>query len=801
MYKGETETKSKTKYPTAERVVKLKDAILSEPMSIVADRSHIVTEYYKRTDGVPTPLRRAGAFKEFLENMSIKIFDDELVVGCLSDRMRGCQFFPEYSAKWLKNELGTLASRETEQRLISDEDVKILLSDIEYWDGRSLDEKAVALWKEQYGDRIQDANDSRAYIDFKGSLITRLHADYEKVLNKGLKGIIAEAQEELDNLKIDVYEDLNKRYFLKAVITSCEAVIILAKRYAALAKEMAEKEKDEKRKKELEEIADVCSRVPENPAQNFYEAVQSFWFIHLGILLEATASGVSPGRFDQYMFPFYQKDAEKGMTDERARELMGCLWLKFIQITRARSLDLAQVSHGTMYQNVTVGGETAQGKVAVNKISYLVLDVTEQVRLPQPTVSVRYNDRSPEDFILRACEVVSGGGGIPAFFMDKYAYSALPLFNIPLEHVRSWAPVGCIEAIIPNYSHGAFYWSFYSIGKCLELALNKGVDPRTGKQIGPETQDPRDFKSYDELFEAFKTQVIYLIETSKLANHSYHPLEASLVPVPFASGLLNDCIKNGKDLRDGGARYNLFLSSNPRGHITTTNSLYAIKKMVFEDKAIEMDKLLEALTANFAGHEELRRKLEDLPKYGNDIDAVDQVASDIFQLCEKGARDLGPGPFGDTITTTNQGIGLHYVFGGALGATPDGRKAYGPTADGSLSAYPGSDVKGPTALINSAAKISVSPCLSSLLNIKIHPGSVKGLDGLRKMMQLIKTYSDLGGYLIQFNIVDTATLIDAKEHPENYRDLTVRVAGFTAFWIDCASGIQDELIARTLHEF
>jgi len=792
---------SKMKYPVSERVVRLKDTILGDPMSIVSDRSHIVTEYYKRTDGEPTVLRRAGAFKAFTEKMSIKIFDDELVVGCLSDRMRGCQFFPDYASRWLKDELETLSSRETEQRLISDKDIEIILSDIEYWKGRSLDEKAVALWKEQYGDRISDANDCRAYIDFKGSLITRLHPDYEKVLNKGLKGVIEEVKEKLANLKIDVYEDLNKRYFLKAVITSCEAVIILAQRYSALAKEMAEKEHDAIRKKELEEIADVCSKVPANPAENFYEAIQSFWFTHLGVLLEATASGVSPGRFDQYMFPFYKKDADQGMSDDRARELLGCLWLKFIQITRARSLDLAQVSHGTMYQNVTIGGETKEGKIAANKLSYLVLDVTEQVRLPQPTVSVRYNDKLPEDFVLRACEVVSGGGGIPAFFMDKYAYSTLPLFNIPLEHVRQWAPVGCIEAIIPCYSHGAFYWSFYSLGKCLELTLNNGIDPTTKKQLGPETVDPRNFKRYEEFFEAFKTQVIYLIETSKLANHSYHPLEASLVPVPFASGLLNDCIKDGKDLRDGGARYNLFLSSNPRGHITTTNSLYAIKKMVYEDKAISMDELLETLAANFEGKEELRRKLLAVPKYGNDIDEVDQIASDLFQLCEKGARDLGPGPFGDTITTTNQGIGLHYVFGSALGATPDGRKAYMPTADGSLSAYPGSDENGPTALINSAAKIAVSPCLSSLLNVKIHPGSVKGLSGLRKLMHLIKTYSDLGGYLIQFNIVDTETLLDAKENPQNYRDLTVRVAGFTAFWIDCASGIQDELIARTQHEF
>ncbi len=791
----------KMKYPISKRVARLKDAILSEPMSIVSDRSRIVTEYYRETDGEPVALRRAGAFKAFMEKMSIKIFDDELIVGGLTDRLRGCQFFPEYASQWLKSELETLSSRETEQRLIDDEDVEVLLEDIKYWKGRSLDEKAIALWKEQYGTRISDANEARAYIDFKGSLITRLHADYDKVLNKGLKGVIKETKAELKKLKIDVYEDLDKRYFLQAVIKSCEAVMILAKRYSSLAKKMAKQEKNKKRKKELEEIAAVCARVPANPAENFYEAVQSFWFTHLGILLEATASGVSPGRFDQYMYPFYQMDADKGITDDRARELMGCVWLKFIQINRARSLDLAQVSHGTMYQNVTVGGETAEGKVAVNKMSYLVLDVTEQVRLPQPTVSVRYNDRSPEDFILRACEVVSGGGGIPAFFMDKYAYSALPLFNIPLEDVRQWAPVGCIEAIIPTKSHGAFYWSFYSLGKCLELALHNGIDPQTGLKLGPKTGDSTKFKTYDDLFAAFKKQVIYLIETSKLANHSYHPLEASLVPVPFASGLLDDCIKNGKDLRDGGAKYNMFLSSNPRGHITTTNSLYALKKMVFDDKRITMKEMLEALAVNFKGKEKLRKQLEAIPKYGNDVDDVDQVASDLFQLCEKGARDLGPGPFGDTITTTNQGIGLHYVFGGALGATPDGRMANMPTADGSLSAYPGSDTRGPTALINSAAKIAVKPCLSSLLNVKIHPGSVKGLDGLRKLMQLIKTYSDLGGYLIQFNIVDTETLYDAKEHPEKYRDLTVRVAGFTAFWIDCAPGIQDELIARTQHEF
>jgi formate C-acetyltransferase len=540
--------------------------------------------------------------------------------------------------------------------------------------------------------------------------------------------------------------------------------------------------------------------VPAHPARTFYEALQSFWFIHLSVLIEATGSGYSPGRFDQYMVPFYREAVSRGqLTGDQALELMGCLWLKFSQIARVRSLALAQVSHGTMYQNVTIGGETKEGVSAVNELSYLILDVTELLHLPQPTVSVRYNDKLPEDFVLRACEVVREGGGIPAFFMDKYAYEALPLFELPLEHVREWAPVGCIEAMIPTYGHGSFAWSFYSLGKCLELALNNGFDPRTKKQLGPVTGDARQFESYGELFETFRKQVIYAIETTKLASHTYRALETNTLPVPFASGLVNDCIKRGKDLRDGGPRYNVFVSTNPRGHISTTNSLYAIRKMVYEDKTIGMGELLDALAVSFEGKEELRKKLEALPKYGNDIDEVDRIASDLFQLCEQEARRLGPGPFGDVMTTTNQGIGMHYVFGTALGATPDGRKAYTPTADGSLSAYPGTDIKGATALIKSAAKVSVMPCLSTLLNVKIHPAAVKGLEGARKLMSLIKTYSDLGGYLVQFNIVDRETLLDARKNPKMYRDLTVRVAGFTAFWADLAPAIQDEIIARTEH--
>jgi len=783
----------------SERVKRLREATITAPLEITAERSHILTEYYRRSDDEPVVLRRAKAFKEVLQNIPIAIRVDELIVGGMTDRVRGLLFYPEFTWKFLQDEMETLSTREVAKCILLEKDKQLIWEDIDYWQGRSLGEKREILWREQYGSDVRDALDAKLISEHLLFPVGRRTLDYEKVLNIGINGIIEEARSELRKIHIGSYEDLPKRYFLQAAIICLEAVIIFAERHAALARELAAKEKSPTRKQELEGIAEVCAWVPANPARTFHEALQSFWFTFVSSWIEGAAAGHSPGRFDQYMYPFYERDSRKGiLTKEQALEYLGCLWVKFNQTTRLLSLTYAQKTMANQYQNIVIGGQTRDGKSAVNEMSYLILDVEEQFRLPQPTISVRYNDMLPGDFLLRAAEIIRLGGGKPAWFNDRYAAAVIPYYGVSLEEARDWTPIGCVEIGIPATTSFQYGFGFYNVAKCLELALSNGIDPRTKKQLGPATGDARQFKSYEELFNAVKAQLARAIELAVLSNNTSYALHAEMVPTPYSSALMNDCIKRGKDITEGGVRYNNFIVLEPHGFVNTANSLCAVKKLVYEDRAISMDELLAALANDFDGKDELRSMLEAAPKYGNDGIEAEQVLTDLFQFCMQEAEQYR-GPFGDPVRTAFLGITMHYFFGATIGALPDGRKAYTPTADGSLSAFPGTDRKGPTALINSAARVNAMPALSTLLNMKFHPTALRGNEGLKKLVSLIKTYFDLSGYHIQFNVVSRETLLDAKKNPHLHRDLLVRIAGFTVFWVDLPPAIQDEIISRTEH--
>ena len=798
----ETVMKSSNKIPISERVKRLKANVLNARRVLTSERCHIVTEYYKRSEGEPFLLRRANAFREVLEKIPVAIRDDELIVGSLTREERGSGFYPDYYYAWLENELSTLNEREVDRYFCDEKDKKIVLGTMEYWRGRSLDDAVKRSWREQYGTRMDDAIESILMQQVHNRPGGRKSLDNARVLNDGLYGIIEEVRQKLGETAIIGEEGLQKRRFYQAVIISSQAVINFAERYSTLARELAAKEKDPARKQELNKIAEISAWVPGHPARTFYEALQSFWFIHLCVLLEGTDSSLSPGRFDQYMYPFYKRDMDEGrITQKDALELMGCLWVKFNQIQRARDLVSSRSGPGgSMYQNITIGGLTSDGKSAVNELSYLVLDVMEHVRFPQPTVSLRHNDKLPEDFLIRAAEVMRLGGGQPACFNDKYSLTALGYLGVSLTDAYNWVPLGCIEAGIE--SCGPLFWGYpsFSVAKCLELALNNGFDPRAKKQLGPETGNARQFETYDQLLDAFKRQIAHTIETVVLGHNIALAHYAELCPIPFTSALTNDCLKKGKDIRQGGARYNNLEPIQPSGMVTTGNSLYGIKKLVYEEKTISMDELLHALAINFEGKEELQRKLEAAPKYGNDIDEVDQIVSDVYQICNKEAENYH-GPYTDApLPTAYFGVAFHYDFGAVLGATPDGRRAYTPMADGSLSPYNGTDTKGPTAVIKSASKVHAMPALSTLFNMKFHPKVLQGRLGLQKLLSLIKTYFDLYGYHIQFNVVDRQTLLEAKKNPTLYRDLVIRIAGYTAFFVDLPAAVQDEIIARTEHE-
>ncbi len=785
-----------------DRNQRLKDAYLRDlVVQVSAERSHIFTEYFKKSDGEAAVLRRAKAFASVLEQMTIVIHDNELIVGSSTPYVRGCNAYPEFAVGWVKTEVDKLGERENQKLRIAPKDREQLLQDAEYWTGKCIQDRASEMWREVWGEKVDDQIEARTFHDLVPWPQGRFAPGYARVLEKGFKGIIADAQEKLNGLVVTTHADLQKKNFWQSVVITCQAVVGFAHRHAELAREMARAEKNTQRRQELERIAEVCDWVPENPPRSFHEALQCLWFAHLAIQLENNSAGYSPGRMDQYMFPYYEQDLAGGrLRRDEAGELLGCLWVKFVELDRFRSASYTQLSQ-SMFQNITVGGETADGRDATNDLSYLILEVTEQMRLPQPTISLRYFDGLSEKFLLRALEVVRDwGAGMPAWFNDKAALSILPHYGVPLREARNFVAVGCVEMGVPGGSPLLLGSGFLSLAKVLEIAMNNGVDPRTGKQVGPATGDPRSFKTYDDLYEAFKKQLVYTLDLMNDSFNMAYALHPDSVPVPFLSAFMDDCIEKGKDITQGGCRYNGLICWFPREMTDTANSLAAVKKCVFDDNSITMDEMLEALKSDFQGKEEIHRLLLTAPKYGNHDEYADGITNELFQLCKE-MGDERKNVFGEKLATGFLGITAHYYFGKVTGATPNGRRAYTPFTDGSLSAYPGTDINGPTAVVMSATRVDWAPALCTLFNLKFHPASLKGREGLRNLLSLVKTYFDLYGWHIQFNVVNRETLLAARKNPEKYRDLVVRVAGFSMFWVDLAPDVQDEIIARTEHNF
>lgn len=784
-----------------DRVTRRREEYFAVKPQICAERSRLLTEYWKQSEGEPHAVRRAKAFRHILDGVSLAIRDGELIVGNQTKYIRGCSVYPEIAAEWVVEDLHKADLRSSGEAVvctITDEERRMVEEDCAYWKGQAVFEKAKGLFKELWGNRVADSLEARvcsAALDMPQGGVS---LDYAKVLNMGLIGVIEEAREQLQKHKIVTNEDLQKRYFWQAVIIACEAVIRFAQRHAELAEEKAAQTSDPSGKRELEEIARICRWVPANPARNFREALQSFWFIHVTPQIETCSAGFSPGRFDQYIYPFYKTGLQDGsLTREEAAELLGCLWVKFAEIEILREEKTRKRLQGTLLQNLTIGGQTREGKDATNELSYLVLEVVCQMKLTQPTVSLRYHDGLPDDFLLKAVEVNRQfGGGQPAWFNDKAALVNLPSMGVPLAEARDWVPIGCVERAIPGATPLLTTSGFISVGKVLELTLNSGVDPRTGKQLGPTTGDPRNFATFDELYQVFRKQFEYAADTLANTFNVGYSLHAEIAQLPFISSLQNDCIAKGRDLTQGGCRWNNFLAIVPHGGQNVANSFAAIKKLVFEEKTVSMSELMEALALNFEGKEDLRQKLLAAPKYGNDEDYVDTLLDGIFQLTQEVVTSHR-NAFGDRMAISRQGHSFHYFSGQVIGATPDGRKAWEPTADGSLSPFRGTDMRGPTAVINSASKVDALGSMATLLNQKFHPSALAGKDGARKLLALIKTHFDNYGHHIQFNMLSRETLLDAKKHPGRYRDLTVRVAGFSAYFVELSPEVQDEIIART----
>ncbi|MBU3101952.1 MULTISPECIES: glycyl radical protein [Clostridium] len=788
------------------RVEALKEQILSAVPCIEVDRALLITESFKETEGKSIVVRRAKALEKILNEIPIIIRDEELIVGSLTKEARSAQIFPEFSNKWIKDEFETIGKRKGDSFQITEKAKKQLTEVFDYWEGKTTNELATSY---MYPETIEAMNENVFTVaNYYLNGVGHVSVDYAKVLAKGYKGIIEEVKCAIKNADKENPKYIKQKLFWESIIGSCKAVINYAHRYAKLAREMASKESNAVRAKELLQIAKNCETVPENGATNFYEACQSFWFVHAVINIESNGHSISPTRFDQYMYPYYEIELNSGKFDiDKIQELIDCVWVKLNDINKVRDEVSTRAFGGyPMFQNLCVGGQTREGKDATNDLSYMCIDATAHVRLSAPSFSVRIWNKTPDEFLLRSCELSRLGLGMPAFYNDEVVITALVSNGLTMEDAREYGIIGCVEPQKPGKTEGWHDSGFFNLARLLEVTINNGMS--NGKQIGPKTGEFTKFKSIEEVVQAYTKQMEYFVYQLSVADNSIDLAHAERAPLPFLSCMVDDCITDGKSLQEGGAYYN-FTGPQGVGVANVGDSFAAIKKLVFDTKKVTLKDLKEALDTNF-GEEDptLKENFEDLrqmlihraPKFGNDIDEVDELARQgAYIYCKEVAKHKNPR--GGNFHAGLYPAAINILFGDLIGATPDGRKAHEALADG-VSPVRGADSNGPTAAINSVAKLDhFIASNGTLLNQKFHPGSIQGSGGLKNLASLVRSFFDQKGMHVQFNIIDKETLVEAQKDPSKYRDLVVRVAGYSAQFITLDKAIQDDIIKRTEQTF
>jgi len=761
---------------------------------VFAERAVLITESYAATEGQPMPLRRARAMVHVLEGVPVSIRPGELVIGCKTPGILGSPLYPEVACDWIELELDTMASRAEAPFQVSDETKKTLREEVfDYWPGKQVYNR---LMEALPPDTLTALDEGLLFHYYLNRTVGHITVDYERVLREGFLGLKARAEQAISTIDYEGPRCLSRLHELQAMSMCCDAAVTFAGQYAEEAQRLADEEDDPARRAELQQLARTCRRVPGSPARTFQEAVQSFWFTHLILNFETNGYAIGPGRFDQYLYPYYRDDMESGrLTDQEAWELLACLWIKFNELTVVKEGGTAKAS--TTYndfQNLNLAGQTIDGRDATNDLTYLCLDVTGQLRLPQPQVSVLVSAKSPDRLLRRASEVIRLGFGMPALFNDDEKVQALLDKGKTLEDARLGGINGCVELVAPGKDYMASS-GYLSMPKCLELALNDGINPLTGSRLGPATGGPSAIDSFEALMEAFRLQISHAIDVKTTYDGIAREAYAHFCPVPFTSLLIDDCLERGLDYHAGGARYNLPMICGV-GTGTTADSLAAIKELVYEEEELSLDQLVSAMESDYEGHERLRQQLLNRgPKWGNGDDRVDTLAHDVVELfcdeLEKHHNGQGVPYAANMIPTTT-----HIWFGDLAGATPDGRRAGTPLSEG-ISPVQGMDRNGPTAVVRSMARLDHARCCGTLLNMKFHPTAVDGQQGLTKFAQLVRTYFRLGGHHVQFNIVSGDTLRAAQENPEDYGSLIVRVAGFCDYFVRLSKDLQDEIILRT----
>ena len=835
-----------TEIPKSDRIPKLVENLYAKMPEIESARAILITESYRQTENEPMVIRRAKEFAHILENIPIVIRDLELIVGSTTIAPRGCQTYPEFSYEWLEAEFDTVETRSADPFYISEKTKQELKEANAYWKGKTTSELATSYMEPETLLAMEHNIFTPGNYFYNG--VGHVTVKYGEVLAIGFSGIKAKAQAELDKLCLADGDYQKKSRFLEAVMISCDAAIEYARRYARLALKEAEECTDPVRKRELLQIAQNCANVPEKGATGFYEACQSFWFVQQLLQIESSGHSISPGRFDQYMYPYYQKDMESGkITREFAQELMDCIWVKLNDLNKCRDAASAEGFAGySLFQNLIAGGQNEEGIDVTNDLSFMSIQASMHVFLPQPSLSVRVWNGTPHEFLIRAAELTRTGIGLPAYYNDEVIIPSLMSRGLTLQDARDYNIIGCVEPQKSGKTEGWHDAAFFNMCRPLELVFSNGMDK--GVRIGPATGNVEDMTTFEQFYDAYKKQMDYAIQLLVNADNAIDMAHAERCPLPFLSSMVDDCMKVGKTVQEGGAVYN-FTGPQGFGVANMADSLYSVKTLVYDEKKITMGELKEALATNFgkglgaedvaamtakianelkeagktigekevaailntvvaaseapevkANGERILKLIEEVPKFGNDIPEVDAFARDVAYTYTEPLQNY-KNPRGGSFQAGLYPVSANVPLGAQTGATPDGRLAYQPVADG-VSPSAGKDVNGPTAAANSVSRLDhYIASNGTLFNQKFHPSALSGRNGLENFVGLIRSYFDQKGSHMQFNVVSRETLLDAQKHPEQYKHLVVRVAGYSALFTTLSKSLQDDIIRRTEQGF
>ena len=783
-----------------QRIEKIRLNYVNSKPCISTERARLFTESHKKTEGKPVCIRRAQAFYDTCANLGVHIFEGELIVGAIGEFRKCGILTPEFSWKWVDREMDTFSDRAQDPYVMTKEQCEYVRKEIfPYWKGKSLEEAFLARLPEDTAKIGVDTgildNDSKWR-----QAVGEVTPDYQdQLFPKGFGGIIREAKEKKAALSYADADSQEKMEFYDSVILTSQGIILYANRYADEAERLAKIEKDEKRRQELLVIASNCRRVPEHSPETFYEALQFMWFTQIGGILSENPLSLNPGRFDQYTDPYYEEDlAKKRITPEFAQELVDALWLKYSEWVWTISANTADYFAGyNQFQNLTVGGKKRDGSDGTNAMTYMALKATEETKTHQPGLSVRVHQDCPEEFMAAVTHLVSTGTGFPAIHNDSAGYQMLINAGYEPDDARDWNNCGCV---VPHFRKTGEWTAAVNMnfGSAIEYALNEGKSLMTGKQMGLTEKPAAEFTSYGEVEEAFFRQFKNLCYHSIVLTTTAQRIHKEMVPRPFLSSCIEACMEKGVDLSKGGAKYNVGPVITGIGLAVTANSLAAVNKLVFEEQVCTMGELVQALRADWEGYEWLRKKAQAVPKYGNDDPYVDQIAvkiANFFYHEIHGYKDI----FGAPFTTAFMGISNYIPMGRVLGATPCGRKCGEPSSEG-VSPYVGSDTSTPLAAMRSAAKLNQEVHSGgTLLNLRLNQELVSTKRGQANLGATIQNFFSLGAFHVQFNTLSSKVLRAAQEKPEDYRDLLVRVAGYSTQFVNLSKSLQDAIIARTEH--